>query len=389
MATTGYQAGLDANDVELSYAPEATWGDKPTVAFQGIRFTGESFSGSKTRDRPKEVNFSGQASAAITTKETATAGLNFALSFGTYDDMLAGLFNGAWSTALEISGTDISATADGLASVTAGKFDTVSVGQWIKVAGFTAAADNGLFRVTAKTGTSVTVQGGMTVEAAGDDVSVHGSTLKNGTVFTSFFFQKKLTPTQYLTYPGTYLTGGNINAGVGQFMQGDFSGVAKAEEKAAASSSTGAVIVAPAGRVLDTVTGVKSLLMDGAPVGAVVDTINIQIQKDGADAQYGVGSAQARGVTKGTLTVSGSLKTYFKDFTLYDRFKSETASALSYITQDDIGNAYVVTLPAATIMNPKIVAGGPGQPVMAEFTLEGNPHPTLGWTVQIDRFPIS
>ena len=28
MATTAYQAGPDSNDLELSYAPETTWGDE-------------------------------------------------------------------------------------------------------------------------------------------------------------------------------------------------------------------------------------------------------------------------------------------------------------------------------------------------------------------------
>lgn len=389
MPTNGFQAGIDSNDVELSYAPEATWGVTPPVAFQDIRFTSESFTGEKTRERPKEVNSSGQASAAITTKETAKAGFNFALSFGTFDDLLAGALNGAWTPGLAISGTDIAATADGLASVTAGKFDTVAVGQWIEVSGFATAANNGFFRVTAKTGTTVTVQGKMTVEAAGAAVAVSGSMLRNGTTFTSFHFQKKLSADQYLIYPGVYISQFNLNAGLGQFMQGDVSGLAKSEEKATSSASTGAVVAAPTGRVHDTVTGVKSLAIDGAAVGAVVESINIQIQKEGADAQYGVGSASAQGVTKGTLTVSGTLKTYFKEFDLYDLYKDETASVLSYRTEDDAGNTYFVTLPAATIMNPKVTAGGPGQSVMAEFTLEGNPHPTLGWTVQIDRFPAS
>lgn len=52
----------------------------------------------------------------------------------------------------------------------------------------------------------------------------------------------------------------------------------------------------------------------------------------------------------------------------------------------DAGKGYVITLLNATIMNPSIVAGGPNQPVMAEFQLEMNPDPVTGRTFQIDRF---
>ena len=389
MATTGYAAGVDANDVELSYGKEATWGTKPASAFQGIRYTGESFSGSKTRQRPSEINTSGQASAAITTQEQAQAGVNFALSFGTYDDMLAGLLNGDWTSALAISGTDISfdGTDSLIESITSGKFSNVVVGQWIKVAGAGQATNNGFHRVVSKLDNqTLELASPLTTEAAGASVTISGSILTNGTTFQSFHFQKRFSANQFLVYPGVYLTGGSLTAGLGQFMQGNFQGVAKSEEKATTSQSTGAVLAAPTGRVHDTINGFQALELDGAAVAAVVDSFNIQITKEGAGGQYGLGSAAAQGMTKGTFTLSGSLRTYFKDFQIYDLFKSEAQGLLSYRTTDADGNAYVLTIPAANLMNPQVVAGGAGQPVMAEFQLEGNPHPTLGYTFQIDRF---
>ena len=56
-------------------------------------------------------------------------------------------------------------------------------------------------------------------------------------------------------------------------------------------------------------------------------------------------------------------------------------------TEDNTGAGYVIMLPSATIMNPKIVAGGRGQPVMSEFQLEANPDTTLDCMVQICRYP--
>jgi len=138
--------------------------------------------------------------------------------------------------------------------------------------------------------------------------------------------------------------------------------------------------------VNDTVSGFQGLEVNGTTIAAVVDAITVNVNRDGAAAQYGLGSAAAQGMLRGTLTVSGSVRIYFRDFTQYDLYKAETQVVLSYRTVDSAGSGYQITLPAATLMSPSIVAGGPGQSVMAEFQLEGNPHSTLGYTIQMDKW---
>jgi hypothetical protein len=97
--TTSYQAGAESTFAQLAYIQEAAWGITPaTPKLTGIRFTGESLRGQKTRQRPGENNPSRAASAAVTMDESAGGGVNFALSYGTYDDLLAGLFGNDWAT---------------------------------------------------------------------------------------------------------------------------------------------------------------------------------------------------------------------------------------------------------------------------------------------------
>jgi hypothetical protein len=386
MPTTSFQAGVESNDVELSYAKEAAWGTKPAVAFKAIRYTGESFSGSKSRARPAEIRTDYQAAAAVTTQEAASAGVNFAFSSGTYDDLLAGVLGGDFSTAIAISGTDIAGTATGYSTVTAGKFTTVTAGIWIRVSGFSNAANNGYKRVTAATGTTITTAQAGAVEAAGPSVTIGGSRVTNGTSFQSFHFQKKLASALYLVYPGTFFSGVTLTASTGQFLTGSFSGLSKIEEKQTTNQSTGAVTAAPTGRVVDSVAGFQGLEVNNAAISAVVDGITLNVSREGAAAQYGLGSTAAQGVLRGTVTVSGSVRIYFRDFTMYDLYKSEAYTAITYRTVDSDGAGYQITLPSATIMNPSIVAGGPGQSIMAEFALEGNISPTLGYTLAIDKF---
>jgi hypothetical protein len=94
-------------------------------------------------------------------------------------------------------------------------------------------------------------------------------------------------------------------------------------------------------------------------VAAVIDGINLNITRDGAAAQFGLGSSAAQGVLRGVVTISGSVRIFFRDFTLYDDYKAETARSLSYRSVDDTGSGYQITLPSAILLNPNITAGGP------------------------------
>jgi hypothetical protein len=308
-ATAGYQAGIASDDVELSYAPEATWGVLPAVAFKALRITSETLAGQKARQRPAEISRAGQAAAAVTTQVTAGGQINFALSSATFDDVLASLLRNDWAT----------------------------------------------------------------------------DELTNGTLFKSLHIQKRLAADKYLRYPGSYVTAGSLTASVGQFLSGSFTVASKSQDKATADASTGAFVAAPGGRVVDGVSGVRNLMRGGAAVQAVVESVTLNITNEGAAGQYGLGSASAQGMTPGTFTLAGQLRTFFKDFTLYDEFAAETLAPLSFETVDLDGDGYRFTVLAATLMNPQIVAGGPGQAVMAEFAIEGNPSADGGPTLQVER----
>ena len=318
--TIDFAVGVESNDVELSFAPEVSWGVKPASAFQAVRFTSESFSGNKSRSRPSEVRTDYQASAAITTQVAASAGLNIAFSAGTYDTLLAGLLMGSWG----------------------------------------AVGANG--------------------------APAGASRLTNGTLFQSYFFQKRLSDSMFLVYPGTYWSAGTLTASTGQFLTGSLSGMAKSQDSAVTNQSTGAVLAAPQGRVIDNVAGFNALLLDGAPIDAVADAISINISKEGAAGQYGLGSASAQGMLRGTTTVTGSVRTFFRNFDLYELYMAESLHAVSFEVEDPDGARYVLTLPSTTLMNPSITAGGPGQAVVCEFQLEAGPDPVLGYTISIDRF---
>ena len=323
-ATTNYQAGLETNDTIVSYAQELAWGVLPAVAFKQIRFTGESLTGTKTRTRPTEINARGEVPGNITTQESAGGGLNFALSYGTFDDLLAAALNTEWSAA----------------------------------------------------GAGNSVPAGITGTPAGFAL--------NGVEFHSFTFQKRFSNSVFLRYPGSFISAMTLNGSVGQFLTGSFTFISQVELPFTLDGSTGAPVAAPGGPVNDPVNGFTGIYLDGAKVDAVVDSFTLSITNTGAAAQFGMGSSGSQGVIKGLSETKGTLNLYFNSFEYYTRFKSEQQGLLQIVSKDGAGNGYCISLFQAALMNPKVMAGGQNKAVMATFDLEGNPR-AAGGTVQIDR----
>jgi len=71
---------------------------------------------------------------------------------------------------------------------------------------------------------------------------------------------------------------------------------------------------------------------------------------------------------------------------LFDNVLTETTGELSFLMKDSTGYSYAFTFLDARL-NGRIVIGGPGQPVSAEYTISGGP--TSAGTFVIDRMAAS
>ncbi|HEY0184123.1 MAG TPA: phage tail tube protein, partial [Rhodopila sp.] len=338
-----------------------------------------------------------EVSAAVTTQESASGSINYALSYGTFDDFISVVLGSDWQAPQTIAGvagditlTNVSATAAALSSTTAGKFTNLNVGQWVRILGFSNTANNGFVRITAKADaqhlTVATLAAAVTETPAAAAAQVRAQTIMNGTQFKSLFIQQRLASDLWLRYPGCYVSAWTLAGGIGQFMNGAFSILAQQEMNQTADVSTGGILAAPSGKVMDPVGGFGGVLWNEVPVLATVDSFNLSFSNTGAAQEFGMGSSLAAGVLAGSMEVTGSIKMYFRDFTIYSRFKAETSGSLAFIMKDNASNAYIITLPSALLLNAQIAAGGPGQPVWATFQIEGNPQ-AGGGTVIVDKLP--
>lgn len=395
----GGQAAVETSDVILSYGVETNWGVKPAGNLKALRITGESLTGQKQRNRPSEITRVRQVAKSVTQQKSAQGGFNFALSFDTFNDPLAALLGNTWTAPLAIDGVggDITAVAAGnkLTSTTANKFNTVQVGQWIRLMGFSAngGANNGFARVSAKASATDIMLAGKTLvneTPAGTAVKIRGSMLRNDNEMQSLYLQKQTGTIGGLAYPGSLISGASLNGGVGNNFTGSFNMLSK-DQVVLEAGALATVTDAPTGGFHDAVGNFGGCWLDDQPMTAALQNISLDVSREGAAMDYAMGSPSAVGARWGQLQAGGTAAFLFKDFDLYKgRFDTEQQGRLAFLTLDDVGNAYVVEQLGATLMNPQIQAGGPNQAVVASYTIEGNPsQDATNRTLAIHRLPIS
>ncbi|AHJ66370.1 phage tail tube protein [Granulibacter bethesdensis] len=409
--TSGYSAGAQTTDAEMSYAVETLWGGgatmtPPATAFQAVRITSETLKINETRQTSNEVRKTRDTPARITSQETAGGDISFEISYATFDDFFSAALGNDWTAPQDIvlpaasggvtPGLSLDVASNKL-SANVALFSAIPGLGWVRLQNFANAANNEIFQVRRdSTATALKFTAANTVSVtetpaySATKIWVRaGGSLVNGNLFKSIWLQKRLSSGLFLQYPGSYPTQFSLRASVGQALTGSVTLVSKTEYSSSSSLSTGNIVAAPQGLVMQPTNGVQSISVDGAPVSAIVKDLSIQIANTGAAGQYGFGSGRAQGMLQGSIEVSGSMGLFMRDLSLRDYVRNKQTVALSFLLVDGAGQAYGITLPACQLINPAANITGKNAPVDDVYTLEANPDPTSGITIQIDKVPAA
>lgn len=433
----------DSNLAKISYAKEADWGVKPSVAFTDLRVTGDSLMHGISNIESKELRADRMTSDLIQVGAEVSGGIDFELSFGSPpDDILEGVMfstfgqaagggaavamsentisfavsdnsmndsasgfvtagirvgqrlrvgntasNDGWHTVKSVvankvifdpdvstiadesagttftvngtvnaAGSDVTVAAAGKTYTTGGTInwldEGLQVGQWVKIAGFTEAANNGYKRVAGVTGTVLTVEQTITDEASGDSITVKGNMIRNGTTRHSFSVQRQLKDIdQFFLFRGCMVNSFDLKAGANDIVTGtvDFMGAdIKPSDLAQASHGTGTNVAAPTNSVLNAVTNVGQV-MEGSTLAAIsssllIQEITVKIA-NGLRSIPAIGVLGAAKVGVGHMGVTGTMNSMFLDQSQYDKFLAGTETGLSFKLEDASGNAYIFTWP--------------------------------------------
>lgn len=362
----------DSNQVQFSYAREASWGTTPANPFLAFPVISGSMAFGIETVRSQNLRSDAQQSPTKKVGEAPSASFDFELAAETYDDFMRSAIrsDADWSTAVAVSAGDIGANNTNQFTSSATDFTTenIAVGQWIYVAGFGIAANNGWFKVTAVGANLLTVSGGTTVtEAAGATITIEGSYLWSGSTEHSYSIQQ-----QFLDLTDRYhlMTGARLNSfGLTQTSGGIISGTfgfdGKGRVQASAKAGDGTVTASAANDVASEVDGFGQLWIGGTPISYDVMELSMNVSVPNRPAK-GLGSGQRTRMPQGSPEVTGSFSVYLDDTTwaLDGDWESFTKQSLSFSLDMGNGDRYVFDMPQTVFTNEPGTSPGLDSDVM-------------------------
>lgn len=272
----------------------------------------------------------------------------------------------------------------------------LSVGQKIKVDGLSGVT--GTYTITTlDNNTITTLPAPNAVVAAGADVCVKGSMLRNPSDPANITQRMYTIETayadigQYMTQNGMVPGTISLDLSTGSIVTGSIG----FQGRETAMAQTAVIGAAPynqldtvPGQVANATTNVGSITKDGSTFGSAIQSLSLSGEAN-LRQQSGIGSKFAQGIGAGRFNLTGSMSVYFEDETLFEDFLTHATVALSFAITDLDGQSYVFTVPAVKFSQDSIAPGGIDQDVMEDVEFTAIRDAATDCMLQIDRFSPS
>lgn len=377
-----------SNRVRVAYVAESVWGTTPTTpTLIEVRRTGGSLKAPTETVTSNEIRSDRNRATVQRVGVSANGSMDFELSYGSHDDLLAGAFAAAWTTAINFEGSvQITALTRTIEATAA--FTNASVGQWLKLSGFTTPGNNGYFRVaTRDSANKITVEdpGSVLEDETKSAAITSGGCLRNGTTESSFTIeQSHLDLGFYLQFLGMRVGGVNLSIPAGGLITGSFDFQGK---EATSSAATIATVLTPANSnpVFNGTSHFSALAVDGAALTDDLTEISLALTNN-LRQRRALGSLSPVGVPYGTADVTGSFRLYPAGKDLIDKYLAFDESSLSLRLVDGDGKSYILTIPKLVYTGDLPDAGGLDGDVMLDMPWTAYYDSTLACSIQLDRF---
>lgn len=372
-----------------SYIEEVTLGTTPAAALKNLNVVSSSLDANIGTTVSNQINPNRSESDLIRTSGASTGDLGVEFQYKSYDEFIEGALGGDFSTAVSLTATDISASAtDNSINSGASAFSTTNIlpGHWIKISGFTGtAANNGIAKVVSVTTAKIVVSGITLVnDAAGEPVTVKGSSVRNGTTRKSYTIEKKFQDLTnvFVSHKGMVVNGMNINAAVGSIVNGSFSFNGTTTAYAASSVGTGANIAADTYDSYNPTDSIGTIYIDGTASAACVRSLNLTTTNNARDIQC-LGALFPSSISLGTLGVTGTLEVYFSTYDLLEKFINGTSISLSYSFSDVDGNWTVIDMPNVKFNTGTLSGISKNSDVLTNLSFTALYDSTAGYAIQV------
>jgi hypothetical protein len=348
-----------------------------------------------------------QVADLIRTDVKTGGGFNFEFSFGDagtnpgFEDFFKRMIgsDADWSTQTTHMAGDanievvIAAAGSTITASTGTPFATVVIGDWIKT-GNGSAANNGVFKVTARSDTVLTVEptgvlADQTVGASAVDANysvIELSAVVNGTEpATPFYFEREYgdLSNEFVGHYGQAISSGSLSVEPGSIITGAFEFLGQTAASVTATEGDGSNVAATTTTVMNAVDNVD-YIMEGSVAYAC--TAYNQTVTPNLRPRMVIGTLGAESMGQGTIGVTGGHTAFYEDKTLIDKHLDMTSSNLAIVFVDEDGNYYVFDYPHIRYSSGSRVGGGINQDVLAEMEWTAIRESTEDITIRIARY---
>jgi len=145
----------ESNRTSIKYLKEVTWGATPNSGtVREMRVTSSTLASDKKTKISAEIRADRMVSNIIEVADATAGDVNFEFSSGSVDDFLQSFLLGSWSQSMNfwlVKGASVTVTGSSQITITGADWTNwLTVNQYIKLEGFLNLANNGFFKVSAK-----------------------------------------------------------------------------------------------------------------------------------------------------------------------------------------------------------------------------------------------
>jgi len=316
--------------------------------------------------------------------------INFELRFADFEAILeVALFNTFSVASKTGAGTSnniaFAANGGGVQVITgqSGDWNSFVVGAWVRVKSAAQSLNNGVFKITAKTSTTLTVANAAGVVEANSTAVVTMKTMRNGTTKQSLLIEKQhqdLT-NNYTTWRGMRVAGLSLKMETEQIVTGTVRFMGKLGVLGTATVS-GSLTNPSANDSMTASLNVGSIVEGGAALSTAIKSISMELNNN-VRALAAVGNVSAIGINAGSIALTGRVEAYFEDQVLLTKVYNHTSSSLEFRLTDPQGNVFVFTL-AQLNWSGNPTNPGIDQDAMLPLDYSCERQPTDNYMLQVD-----
>lgn len=391
-------AFAETSSARLAYTEEASYGVNPATGAQFLRITSESLKQTQQRTTSEEVTGNRNPRESIRTGINAEGSVEFEVSVNAIDDII---LEGACMADLPAAPSLITGSLQAVAStqkiVSSGtpSLAGISKGQWVRLAGFTNAENNGIFRAaSASTSTELELiaSSGIVDEASAAGRKVQPSQMiRPSNSLKSYTLERQWLGgvNVYEPFSGMVVESLDLTIAKEAVITGSISFMGQDMGAPTTSSGIGTVTAAGTEQIASAVDNFRNVREGSLATDTTERTVELSLSlKNGTRMKKDAASATPFGVGLGVIELTGKWKVYLQTKALVDKYRGNTVTPLSFRINGPSSTSpdYVITLPKVRFTDVSDPISGNSDDGYVDISWQGETD-SDGVALQFDKVP--